>query len=163
MAFGITVYEDQLDSPYLRAPAVPTQLAQQVGYVHLYLHYRADAAHFSQYVAQAKALFPRSQVIAGLYAYDRIDYIPCSPESKLPCSTDQEIHLYEQAISVAAQLLKQGVISGIEFYPGFFGRENEWPGWKHEDYCAQSRRAQCLENTHIMREKTVEVLNTTLR
>jgi hypothetical protein len=158
LKFGITLYEDELDSRYLREPLLPHDIAQNVSYVHLYLHYRTNASRFPKYVARAKALFPRAKIIAGLYAYDRIDYIPCTQSNRKPCSEEEEIGYYEHAVRNAAQLMRQGSVSGIEFYPGFFGRENQWPGWKNPGYCVPSRVNQCIENTRIMRQKTLAIL-----
>lgn len=163
LAFGITLYEDELNSPYTRPPYLPADLAGNVGYVHLFLHYREDAPNFARYVDQARALFPRAKIIAGLYAYDRIDYIPCSPASKRPCTRDQELDLYRQSAITAAQLLKQGRVAGIEFYPGFFGMEADWDGWKHADYCTPARVKECIANTRTMREATAQILDSTER
>jgi hypothetical protein len=157
LAFGITLYEDEIDSPYARPPYLPADLAREVDIVHLFLHYRADAPKFSQYVDQVRALFPNAQVIAGLYAYDRIDYIPCSPANNRPCSQAEELSLYRESASTAAQLLKQGKIAGIEFYPGFFGMESQWGGWKQEHSCEPQRLAQCVGDTRQMREDTVDI------
>ena len=162
LAFGITLYEDELDSPYLQAPQLPSYIAQSVDYVHLFLHYRTDAPQYPGYVERVRSLFPRARVIAGLYAYDRINYIPCSPGGQRPCTIVEEIRLYREAVSIAARLLKEGRIVGIEFYPGFFGKENEWGGWKYADYCSPKRVQECIENTRIMREDTVTVLTTEL-
>jgi hypothetical protein len=93
-----------------------------------------------------------------LYAYDRIDYIPCSPASGRPCTQAEEIGLYRQSAKIAAQLLRQRQIAGIEFYPGFFGMEEQWDGWKHKDYCAPARVQQCIQNTRDMREDTAEII-----
>lgn len=158
LAFGITLYEDELDSPYVRPPYLPVNLTRSVDIVHLFLHYRTDAPDLPQYVARARVLFPHATVIAGLYAYDRIDYISCSPSAKRPCSPAEEIRLYDESASIAAKLLKQGRISGIELYPGFFGMESEWYGWKHADYCAPKRVLQCIQNTRQMRADTAAIL-----
>jgi hypothetical protein len=158
LGFGITVYEDELDSPYLRPPALPADVARNVDFVHFFLHYRTDAARYAGDVDRVKALFPHAKIIAGIYAYDRINYIPCSPANARPCSPDEEIGLYKQALSIDASLLKQGRIAGIEFYPGFFGKENEWGGWKHSDYCSPERVQQCIENTLTMRKSTLDIL-----
>jgi hypothetical protein len=162
LAFGITLYEDEIDSQYARPPYLPSDLARQVEFVHLFLHYRTDAPKFSQYVNQARTLFPNAQIIAGLYAYDRIDYIPCSPAGKRPCSPAEEISLYEESARMAAQMLKEGKIAGIEFYPGFFGMESKWNGWEHQDYCAPARVPQCIDDTRQMRENTVAIFNSIL-
>jgi hypothetical protein len=160
LAFGITLYEDELESPYLVPPRLPADIAQSVDFVHLFLHYRADASQYAGYVERAKAIFPRAKVIAGLYAYDRINYIPCSPGGLKPCTSSQEIALFNQAVRVAAQLVKQNRIAGIEFYPGFFGKESEWGGWKHPDYCAPRRVQECIDNTRAMRANTLRILST---
>ena len=162
LGFGVTLYEDEIDSPYLRPPRLPASLARDVGYVHLYLHYRTDAEKLPEYVDLTKSLFPNARVIVGLYAYDRINYIPCSQASRRPCNESEELHFYEQAADIAAHLLRQGVISGVEFYPGFFGREDEWPGWKNRDYCAPARIEECIRNTRLMRDKTVSIFSSTL-
>jgi hypothetical protein len=159
LAFGITLYEDELDSPIVRAPDLPSDLARSVDYVHLFLHYRTDAPRFAEYVALTKELFPNAKVIAGLYAYDRINYIPCAPSNSRPCTRSEEIRLYQKAVSIAAQLLKEGRVAGIEFYPGFFGKENAWDGWKQPDYCSPSRVAKCIENTRAMRQSTLQTLS----
>lgn len=162
LAFGITLYEDELDSPYARPPYLPADLARDVDIVHLFLHYRTDAPKFSQYVDRARALFPNAQVIAGLYAYDRIDYIPCSPSGNRPCSQAEELSLYRESARIAAQLLKQGKIAGIEFYPGFFGMESQWSGWKHEHSCVPQRLAQCVGDTRQMRQDTLDIFSSVL-
>jgi hypothetical protein len=162
LAFGITLYEDELDSPYARPPYLPADAAGSVDYVHLFLHYREDATHFAQYVEQVKTLFPHARVIAGLYAYDRIDYISCSPTNHRPCTRKQEIKLYRQSAAAAARLLKDGKVAGIEFYPGFFGTEAEWDGWKRADYCAPARVQQCVDNTRTMRKATVKLFDDTM-
>lgn len=161
LGFGITLYEDDLDSPFLRSPRLPSDIAQRVDFVHLYLHYRTDALQLPTYVVQARALFPNAKVIVGLYAYDRIDYIPCAANSHRPCTQQEETQLYSRAITIAAQMLKDGRIAGIEFYPGFFGKEAEWSGWKHQDYCAPGRVEECIRNTVVMRENTVVILQKT--
>jgi len=162
LEFGITLYEDDLQSPYLREPYVPKEVSQSINDVHLYLHYRENVPNYKSYVQQAKVLFPNAKIIAGSYAYDRVNYIPCTPSDKQPCSPEKEIALYEKAIGVEAQLLKQGFISGIEFFPGFFGMENEWQGWKDPSYCDPARVQECIKNTLIMRQAAAETLNTTI-
>ena len=159
LGFGITLYEDQLDSPSLRAPSLPPDLERSVDYVHLFLHYRSDASQLRDYVDRTKVLFPKAKIIAGLYAYDRVNYIPCSPSNQRACSPGEEIQLYMQAVNIDAQLLKEGSIDGIEFYPGFFGKEKEWGGWKNADYCSSKRVEECIENTRVMRQSTVEALH----
>ena len=163
LSFGITLYEDELDSPYLRSPKLPIDVSRSVDYIHLFLHYRADAPQYEADVQRAKTLFPGAKVIAGLYAYDRVNYIPCATSSERPCTSGEELRLYNDAVTIAARLLKEGRVAGIEFYPGFFGKEDEWSGWRHRDYCLPERISECVENTRTMRESTVQILNATLR
>jgi hypothetical protein len=159
LSFGITLYEDELDSTYLHAPQLPNDVAQSVDYVHLFLHYRTDAPQLVEYVESAQALFPRARVIVGLYAYDRVDYIQCAPTNQQPCTPAGEIRLYREAVTIAGHLLRDGSIVGIEFYPGFFGKEKEWRGWTYADYCSPKRVKECIENTRMMREDTVTILS----
>jgi hypothetical protein len=158
LGFGITLYEDELDAPLLRSPHLPTDLARSVDYVHLFLHYRSDAPHFSEYIQRSRTLFPNAKIIAGLYAYDRVDYIQCSPSNERACTPREEIQLYKQAVTIVARMLKESRIEGIEFYPGFFGKENEWGGWKRRAYCSRRRVQECIADTRVMRQSTVEAL-----
>lgn len=158
LGFGITLYEDELDSPLLHSPNLPSDVARSVDYVHLFLHYRSDAQRFPEYSVRAHKLFPNAKIIAGLYAYDRVDYIACAPSSKRACTPGEEIRLYMQAVTIVARMLKEGRIEGIEFYPGFFGKENEWGGWKRRTYCSRRRVQECIADTLEMRESTVEAL-----
>jgi hypothetical protein len=162
LAFGITLYEDELNSPIVRAPDLPSDIARSVDYVHFYLHYRTDGGRLSEYVAKAKSLFPDAKVIAGLYAYDRINYIPCSPSSQRECTPAEELRFYAQQLNMAIHLLKSGRVVGIEFYPGFFGKESEWGGWKKPNYCAQNRIESCITNTRAIREMTIRTLSATM-
>jgi hypothetical protein len=162
LAFGITLYEDELGSPVLHSPDLPPDVRRSVDYVHLFLHYRSDAPHISEYVARTRSLFPSAKIIAGLYAYDRVDYISCSPLNNRPCSSAEESEFYKQAVTIVAHMLKQGHVYGIEFYPGFFGIEEEWVGWKHTDYCSPQRVQECIAHTRVMRQNTVEGLANTM-
>jgi hypothetical protein len=126
--------------------------------VYLYLHYRDDAPHYADYVEQTKALFPNAQIVGGSYALDREDYIPCSPTSKRRCTDAEELSNYQRSIETMAQLLKTGAIQGIEFWPGNFGREDEWEGWQNPRWCAPERRAACIANTKKMRQAAAAAL-----
>jgi hypothetical protein len=162
LAFGITLYEDELQSPYLKPPYLPVDDARLVDDVHLYIHYRVDAKDLPSYVQKTRAIFPNAQIIAGSYAYDRVNYIPCAPTSSQLCTPDEDVALYKQSIAVEAQMLNQGSIAGIEFYPGYFGMEKQWQGWHEPDYCNRARLQQCVENTLKMRQAAVVVLHSML-
>ena len=79
LRFDITLYEDDLDGPSLRA--LPDAVRLGVDRVSLYLHYRAAGPDYAGFAAAARQLFPHAQILAGVYAYDRIDYLPCASTS----------------------------------------------------------------------------------
>ncbi len=160
---GITLYENELDSAEIRPPKLPSKVAAGINDVYLYLHYRANAPNYPSYVRRTKALFPNAKVIAGSYAYDRVNYLPCAPSSHRYCTPAQDIRLYKESIAIQARLLKEGVLAGIEFYPGYFGKESEWPAWKKGGrICHPDRVHQCIDDTRTMREDAAKVLGKAL-
>ncbi len=162
LKFGITLYEDELGSRFLRPPLLPQSVARSVGYVSLYLHYREDAKAFPVYVQEVRSLFPNARILAGSYAYDRVDYIPCGRTGNDKCTPTQDIALYKESIRIQAKMLRDGKVDGIEFYPGFFGKVAQWPHWREPDICASARRRQCIADTRIMRRAAVAVLSSYL-
>jgi hypothetical protein len=50
-------------------------------------------------------------------------------------------------------------VEWIEFYPGNFGTEAQWPNWKAPRICGQERLRECVENTKAMREVVRQTLN----
>jgi hypothetical protein len=78
LRFGITLYEDELPSSMLSDAQLPPALKARVEVVYVYLHYRRNAPGYADYVQQVKVMFPRASIIAGAYAYDRIDYLACA-------------------------------------------------------------------------------------
>jgi hypothetical protein len=157
LMFGATIYEDELASPYLQDTRLPSSVRGQFDYVHLFIHYRQDGPQFATSVQQAKQLFPNARIIAGSYAYDRRAYLPCSRGGQ-PCSTQQELDLFSQTITLQAQLLSSGDVDSIEFYPGYFGTEEQWPGWNNPRECASGDLTTCLANTKAMRQTALAVL-----
>lgn len=149
--FGITLYGDELqrDRDYLTDPKLPASIRGEVDYVHFFLHYRADSPKYADDLSQAKSIFPNAQMIAGVYSYDRISYLPCAPKGN-PCSVQEEMNGFEEQLDSAVNLLKSGAVSWIEFFPGFFGREGQWPDWKETRICAPERRTACMDNTKQM-------------
>jgi len=154
LRFGVTLYEDELDSELLAW--LPRDTRERVDRVSLYLHYRANAENYSRYVTEARRLFPRAEVWAGSYAYDRIDYFPCSQATRQPCDAEEEIALYRDSLRTQLGLLRAGSITGIEFYPGHFGLEEQWHGWDIERICRPQRREQCIEITRRLRAVVAE-------
>lgn len=156
--FGVTVYEDDLDSPFIQDPKLPYAIRSRIDYVHLYIHFRQNGPRYGAYVEQAKRLFPRAKIIAGSYPYDRIDYLPCVQGGTRRCSQSEEIDLYRKSIEIQADLLKSSRVAGIEFYPAEFGREDQWNGWNNPKACNPDRRRECIENTRLMRQAAIDVL-----
>jgi hypothetical protein len=150
LGLGITLYEDELDSRVLQGLSEAARA--RVDRVSLYLHYRSNAEGYPRYVDRVKELFPRAAIWAGSYAYDRTDYLPCAQDSRRPCSMDEELRLFQQSLGIQLELLSEGKIAGIEFYPGHFGLEREWHGWAKPRICQAERREACIEMTRRMRQ-----------
>jgi hypothetical protein len=157
LRFGVTLYEDDLASPFLQDAKLPSETRALVDYVHLYIHYRANGPAYATYVEEARRLFPQARVIAGAYAFDRIDYAPCT-KGGTRCSRDEELALFERSFEVQVDLVKRGAVAAIEFYPANFGLEERWNGWDAPRNCAPARRADCVENTRAMRETADRLL-----
>lgn len=158
LKFGITIYEDELSSQVLDDSSLPNRAKAKIDTVYLYLHYRENGKNFANYVKQAERIFQKAKIIAGSYAYDRIDYSLCSSEETSPkCTPEEEITLFKESIRLQADLLREGRISGIEFYPGFFGMEEQWD-WNDPETCRPERKAECIKNTKIMRQAALQAL-----
>jgi hypothetical protein len=149
--FGVTIYEDQLTAPVLTSPALAT-VRGRIDFVHLFVHYRLDGPDFASYVSKAKGVFPNAQIIAGSYPVDRIEYLPCAPHSRTPCTARQEISLFEKTFDVQRQLLQDGTVAGIEFYPGDFGETEKAGMWKDSRSCLPGGLPECLANSDAMRK-----------
>jgi len=156
--FGITLYENELDSPYLKEPKMTTAQRNGVNYVHLFLIYRSNAGNYESYVRKAKNIFPNAKIIGGVYAYDRISYIPCAPASSQPCTPTQELSLFKQALETQLRLLKNEELDWMEFFPGAFGNEANWNGWDRPRVCP-GRKSDCIANTQRMRQEVANVFS----
>ena len=137
-------------------------------------HVRVEPKHFGletheaierqlneSYVDKAKSMFPNAKIIAGSYAYDRIDYVPCSQSSEDHCTLEEELSYFEDSIRTQADLLKKGVIDSIEFAPAYFGNEDSMSElyFPSPKYCKTERKQECIENTKTMRAAASSVLN----
>jgi len=158
LSFGITLYEDQLQSALLRSPAMPDDLRARINRVSLFLHYRENGPRYAAYVTAAQQLFPNAAIVGGVYAYDRIDYLVCSQGSTRRCSPQEEEQLFVQALRIQADLLNKGALRALEFSPGNFGTEKEWPSWSDARTCQPSRREQCVNATIEMHKMTLQTL-----
>jgi hypothetical protein len=156
---GVTIYEDELASTRFPLAELDEQFRKSVDFVHLYPHYRKEARGFSASIQKAAEIFPASKVIAGNYAYDRRDYVPCTRGNPTPCTNQEEISLFAQSFKERLAMLESSNVEWIEFYPGNFGSEAHWDRWKDPRSCHEERLQQCDENTRAMREVVRQVLN----
>ena len=150
LKFGATIYEDELALPEFADSNLPSAVRAKFEVVHLYLHYRASGDATPEFVRQAKELFPNASIVLGVYAYDRISYISCAKGGARPCSKREELDFFRQALDADFKLLESGAVSGIEFYPGAFGREDSWSGWDKPQICP-GRKQECIANTKELR------------
>lgn len=157
--FGITVYEDELDSDQLPLAKLDEQFRKSVDFVHLYPHYRQEKLDFATASKEALTIFPQAKIIAGVYAYDRRDYVSCTRGNSTPCTNEQEINLFAQSFKERLAMLDSGQVQWIEFYPGSFGDEATWPSWTSPRMCKPGRREECVKNTIAMREIVRKLLN----
>lgn len=156
MLFGITVYEDELSSATLRE--LPGALRAKIDRVSLYLHYRANGRDYPNYARRVRQLFPNAQLFGGVYAYDRIDYVPCAGKRGSKCSVAEEKNLFQQAFATEMAMLKNGQLDGLELYPGYFGAEQDWRGWSKPRNCSEARRQECIDVTKSMRAGVIKAL-----
>ena len=156
---GITVYEDELTSSTFPLSQLDEQFRKSVDFVHLYPHYRKEAESFPAAVQQARQIFPAAKIIAGVYAYDRRDYLPCTRGGPAPCTNQEEINLFAQSFKERLGMLGNSGVEWLEFYPGSFGSEAQWSQWKQPRMCRPERLRECIENTKAMREVVRQTLN----
>lgn len=156
--FGVTIYEDELSSPELTAPEM-ADVRNRTDFVHLFIHYRVDGPRFADYARAAKKLFPNAEIIAGSYPVDRIHYLPCSPTAHVPCTTGQEISLFDQTFDLQLRLLQDGTVDGIEFYPGDFGETDKAGLWKDPRSCLPGKLSECIANSQRMQNYVGEQLS----
>lgn len=152
--FGVTIYEDELSSPVLTSSEM-ANVRSRTDFVHLFVHYRQDGPNFQMYAAQAKSVFPNAQIIAGSYPVDRIDYLPCSKNEHRNCTSEEEISLFEKTLDVQLQLLQSRSVSGIEFFPGYFGNIEKASMWQAPRSCRPGRLLECISNSRQMQNYVV--------
>jgi hypothetical protein len=148
LQFGATIYENDIGQEFLSDKELPAAIRAKFDVIHFFVHYRGNTPQYAQYIQQLKTLFPRAQMVGGVYAYDRISYLPCLPNSK-PCAVEEEMNYFNQSLDIATSLLQQAKISWLEVYPGLFGREAEWSNWKAPRICP-GRLPECVANTEKM-------------
>jgi len=156
---GITIYEDELGSSSFPLRRLDSQFRKSVDFVHLYPHYRKESQSYATSVQLAKELFPAAQIIAGIYAYDRRDYLPCAQGSSTPCTDQDEVSLFSQSLKERVAVVNEQGANWIEFYPGGFGNEEKLNIWKEPRGCHPERQHECVQNTKAMREVVRQVLS----
>jgi hypothetical protein len=158
LKFGASLYEDELESPFVQDSKLPAAIRAKFDYIHLYPHFRKNGVNLSKYIPEVKRRFPNAQIIAGAYAYDRRNYLSCAQNGKSACSVDEEVALFQKAMAIEAGLLKDGTIDAIEFYPGNFGREEQWKGWQNSRACLPGDQNTCIQTTKQLHEIAVKEL-----
>jgi hypothetical protein len=156
---GITLYEDELISSPFPLSHLDEQFRKSIDFVHLYPHYRKEAQSLSASVQQTRQIFPNANIILGIYAYDRRDYLPCARGSSTPCTNQEELSLFTQSLKERLAMLGNSNVQWVEFYPGSFGSEAHWDHWNDPRSCRQERLQECIENTKTMREVVRQVLS----
>jgi len=159
LRFGVTVYEDELASPNSFVTRLDEEFRKSVDFVHLYPHYRKEAQSFSADVQKALQFFPNSRIVAGIYPYDRRDYLPCARGNSTPCTNQEEVSLFAQSLKERLAMLGTSNVEWIEFYPGNFGNEDTWDLWKRPRSCHPERVQECVDNTKAMREIVRQTLS----
>jgi hypothetical protein len=159
LKFGITLYEDDLDGVAL--DALPNDVRLGIDRVSLYLHYRAAGPDYINFVGVSKQMFPNAQILAGVYAYDRIDYLPCAHTMRRACTAAEEQSLFESTARIQARLIQSRELAGVEYYPGRFGQEADWEGWNALRICSSRRRDECVAQTRRLREIAARLLGPT--
>ena len=149
LKWGITVYQDELWNGRLKKLGLSDETRAAVGAVHLFPHYRKEQIPLEKSVSEVKRLFPNAGVLLGNYAYDRREYLPCSVHGAR-CSDEEEISLFNENLRQSLDLAQQGVVAGIEFYPGNFGQEAAWKYWNSPRFCKDTERSECIQNTRAM-------------
>jgi hypothetical protein len=156
---GITVYMDELTSSRFPLGDLDEQFRKRVDFVHLYPHYRKESQSFSASVQRATQIFPSARIVAGVYAYDRRDYLPCAHGNSDPCTNQEELSLFAQSFKERLSTVGNSGVDWIEFYPGGFGSEAQMQQWQQPRMCRPERLQECVENTKAMREVVRQALN----
>jgi hypothetical protein len=71
------------------------------------------------------------------------------------CTREEELDYFGEAIDADITLLKNGAVSGLEFYPRSIGDENESSGWDMPNICP-GRIQECIENPKALRQLVLD-------
>jgi hypothetical protein len=158
LKFGASLYEDELESPFVQDSKLPSAIRARFDYIHLYPHFRKNGVNLSKYIPEVKRRFPNARIIAGAYAYDRRNYLSCAQNGRSACSVDEELALFQKTMAIESGLLRDGTVDAIEFYPGNFGREEQWKGWQNSRACLPGDQEKCIQTTKQLHEIAVKEL-----
>jgi hypothetical protein len=157
LKFGATIYEDDL-APIALQKLIPAAVSARFDYIHLFIHYREHGPNYPSYVQEARQIFPHARIVAGSYAYDRRAFLPCAPSGS-PCTPQQDFDLFKQSLTIQKQEMTHGIVDHIEFFPGYFGAEEQWTAWSNPRECAPGDLAECISNTKTMRDEALAILH----
>ncbi|WP_144389514.1 hypothetical protein [Pigmentiphaga sp. NML080357] len=158
LLFGLTIYEDQINRLEKESAILPNEVRGKIDRIAFYLHHRANYKTYTNYLNRLRKLFPNAKIYAGVYHYDRVDYLRCSQSERRNCSDNEELELFREALDLQMDLFKTGQVDGLEFYPGFFGKENSWYAWSRPRICSSARREKCVENSKVMGQEVLQKL-----
>lgn len=154
--FGITVYEDELLAISSSQDIFPFSVRGRIDRVALYLHYRNSVKKYAELIDLVRGIFPNAKLYLGVYNYDRRDYISCGKSTGKLCTDSDELSLFSLAFREQMNLFRQGKVDGLEFYPGNFGNEDSWEGWKDDRLCSRSRKKACVRNSVEMNSNIIK-------
>jgi hypothetical protein len=159
LLFGLTLYENEMNFAVLKDDVLPAAVRAQVDRVSLYVHFRSNGPQYASYVPQAKRLFPNAVIMAGAYAYDRSDYMPCAQGGKAKCTRAEELDLFERTLRIQVGLMESGQVAGVEIGPNNFGTEQTWYGWDNAQTCQPAHRQECVDTTSAMHNAVLQILH----
>jgi hypothetical protein len=108
---------------------LPAPIRDKVDFVHLFLHYRASRPKTAEYVERRNDFRALRSLMLSMHTI---------ASGGVTCDSD-------------IALLKSGAAFGLEFYPGSFGREDDWGGWDKPHICP-GRKQECIEKTKALRQ-----------
>jgi hypothetical protein len=158
LAFGATLYENDLASSLLQATTLPAVTRAKFDYIHLFIHYRENGPNYANVFGAGQGDVPPRHIIAGSYAVDRRAFLPCAQGGTAECTVQQDFDLYTESLKIQVQELQTGAVDRIEFFPGYFGTESQ-STWSDPKHCAASEFDECIADAVAMRDAALGILN----
>jgi hypothetical protein len=142
LEFSITIYHDQLP-PGPRGYStsmIPMEWRRRIRTVYLYLHSRPEQANTAKYASIAQREFPSSKIVLGVYNYDRRkDELGYHASHSL----EREMDLFSDQLRNACALVAKGRATGVEFFPGALGEEDQYLA-SQPDQAAAAKQMRAL-------------------